>query len=132
MANISCYAEKAMLDWVLGGAAVTQPGTHFVGLATVVPSSTAGSEIAAGTGYTRQAASFSAAQSPAGSAVNQLAMTFGPFSGALTLSGITVWDTQLGANSGNLLWYGTLASARALGAGDSFVVPAGSLLITLA
>lgn len=132
MANISAYAEKAMLDWVLGGAAATQPTTHFIGLSTVIPGSTYGSEIGAGSGYTRQGMSFSAAASPAGSAVNSLAVTFGPFSNACTLSGITVWDTQLGANSGDLLWYGTLATPRTMGAGDSFVLPSGSLLITLA
>ena len=73
MAAISAYAEKAMLDWILGGAAVTQPSTRAVGLSLGAPSSTSGCEITTTYGYTRQsvgATPFAAATSPGGSAFN--------------------------------------------------------------
>jgi len=130
MANIAAYAEKAMLDWVLGGATPTRPTVWGVGLSLGAPTSVSGSEIGTDSGYTRQTVVFNAAASPAGSASNSGAMTFGPFSTAQSISGLLVTDTL--ATAGNMLWYGTLATARTVGPGDSLVVAAGSVLITLA
>ena len=132
MANIGAYAEKAMLDWVLGGAAPTRPTTWGCGLSPGVPSSISGSEIGTASGYNRQTCSMAAAASPAGSASNASAMTFGPFSSAQSITGIQLWDTMLSNNSGNMLWYGTLTTARTVGVGDSLVIAAGALIITLA
>lgn len=131
MAAISAYAEKAMLDWVLGGATPTRPAAWAIGLSVGTPSSVSASEIATGSGYTRQGVTFPAAASPAGSASNSLAATFGPFSTGCTVQGVHVWDTSA-ATAGNMLWYGLLATARTLGAGDSLVINAGALTITLA
>ena len=132
MANVSAYAEKAMLDWVLGGATPTRPAAWAVGLSLGVPSSTSGSEITTGSGYARQTVGFGAAASPAGSATNTVAMTFGPFSGAASITGIQIWDTVLSLNSGNMLWYGTLTTPRTVGVGDSLVIASGALTVTLA
>lgn len=132
MSNISAYAEKAMLDWVLGGATPTRPAAWGVGLSLGVPSSTSGSEITTGSGYARQAAGFGAAASPGGSATNTAAMTFGPFSGAASITGIQIWDTVLSLNSGNLLWYGTLTTPRTVGVGDSLIIASGALTVSLA
>jgi hypothetical protein len=90
------------------------------------------SEMTTGLGYTRQTAIFGAAASPAGSASNNAAVTFGPFNTALTISGIQLWDTILSLNSGNPLWYGTLTTARTLASGDSLVIASGALTISLA
>lgn len=130
MAAISAYAEKAMLDWVLGGAAPTRPTTWTIGLSVGTPTSVSASEIATGSGYTRQTVAFNAAASPAGSGSNAGAMTFGPFSSGCTVQALHVWDTSA-ATVGNMLWYGLLATARTLGAGDSLVINAGALTITL-
>ncbi len=130
MAAIGAYAEKAMLDWVLGGATPTRPASWGVGLSVGTPTSVSGSEIATGSGYTRQVVAFAAAASPAGSASNTGAMTFGPFSTGCTVQALQVWDTTA-ATAGNMLWYGLLATARTLGAGDSLVINAGALTITL-
>ena len=132
MANIGAYAEKAMLDWVLGGASPTQPTTRAIGLSLGSPTSTSGSEITTGSGYTRVAATFAAAASPGGSATNISNMTFGPFSGACSISGMQIWDTVLTLNSGNLLWYGLLSAARTLAVGDSLVIASGALTVSLA
>lgn len=129
MANISDYAEKAMLDWVLGGATPTRPSVWGVGLSLGAPNASAGSEVGTGSGYTRQTVTFAAAASPAGSVSNANAMTFGPFSSAQSISGLVVTDTL--ATGGNMLWYGTLTTARTVAPGDSLVIAAGALVITL-
>ncbi len=134
MANISQYMQAEMLNWVLGGAGVTQPTKWGVGISLGAPSSTSGSEVGTLSGYTRQSMAWGAAGTPAGSGTvtNASAITFGPFLTAQSLSGLLIWDTMLSANSGNLLWYGTLATARTLGVGDSLVIASGSILVTLA
>jgi hypothetical protein len=80
---------------------------------------------------TRQTLLMAAAASPAGSCSNTGAMTFGPILSSATISGLQVWDTAASVG-GNMLWYGTLTTARALNAGDSLVFSAGALIITLA
>jgi len=54
-------------------------------------------------------------------------MSFGPFSSGCTVQGVTVWDQT--ATGGNLLWYGQLATARTLGAGDSLTINTGQLVL---
>lgn len=131
MANISAYLEKAMLDWVLGGAAATQPGSRLAALSLGTPTSVSGSEVLPASGYARQTALFGAAASPAGSASNTAAMTFGPFSSSAAIQGLVIYDTTA-FTAGNMLWYGTLLTARTVLPGDTLVVAAGALTITLA
>jgi hypothetical protein len=130
MANISAYLEKAMLDWVLGGATPTQPASRLAALSLGTPTSVSGSEVLPNSGYVRQSALFGAAASPAGSASNTAAMTFGPFSSSNAIQGLVIYDTSA-FTAGNMLWYGTLLTARTVLPGDTLVVAAGSLLITL-
>lgn len=128
MAGIAAYGAKAVLDWSLRGVGTAAAAWH-VGVSLGVPSSTSGSELATGSGMTRQTVSFGAAASPAGTISNINAMTFGPSSGG-TISGMQVWDTAA-ALSGNMLYYGALATARVLGAGDTLIVSAGQLVISI-
>ncbi len=131
MAGISAYAEKAILDWVLGGAVPTRPAAWGIGLTIGVPSSTSGSEVGTGSGWTRQSLIMPAASSPAGTVANPTpALTFGPALTAATFSGLQIWDT-MAATAGNMLFYGTLATPRTLGVGDSLVIAIGALIITL-
>jgi hypothetical protein len=131
MAGIAAYMQKAMLDWSLGGAIPTRPANWSVGLALGAPSSVSGSEIGTGSGLSRATCPFPGASSPAGSASNSSAMTFGPALSSAAITGIQVWDTTAAA-AGNMLYYGTLATARTLASGDSLVIAVGSLVITLA
>lgn len=134
MANISQYMQKAMLDWSLLGATPTRPSAIFVGLAMGAPSSVSGSEVATGSGYTRQTCGFGAAATPtsSGSASNTNAMTFGPFSSSQAISGLFLIDNSTASLSTNQLYYGNLATARTPLTGDSLVIAAGALSITLA
>lgn len=130
MANIAAYLQKAMLDWVLGGAAATQPSSRLAALSLGTPTSVSGSEVLPNSGYLRQSSLFGAAASPAGSASNTAAMTFGPFSSSNAIQGLVIYDTSA-FTAGNMLWYGTLLTARTVLPGDTLVVAAGALLITL-
>jgi hypothetical protein len=131
MASVSAYLVKQTLDWMLGGATGTQPANRWAGLAAGTPTSVSGSELAAAQGYfSRLTALFGAAASPTGSASNTAAMTFGPFSSGGSALGIHLWDGSPIASS-NMLWYGTLQTARTYGIGDSLVLAAGALAITL-
>jgi hypothetical protein len=130
MANIGAHGAKQMLDWVLGGAAATQPASRLAALSLATPSSISGSEVNTNSGYARQTALFGAAASPAGSASNTAAMTFGPFSSSNAIQGLLIYDT-ISISSGNIWWYGTLLTARTVLPGDTLVVAAGALIITL-
>lgn len=131
MANIGAHGAKQMLDWVLGGAAATQPASRLAALSLGTPSSVSGSEVNTNSGYARQTVLFGAAASPAGSASNTAAMTFGPFSSSNAIQGLLIYDT-ISISSGNIWWYGTLLTARTVLPGDTLVVAAGGLIITLA
>jgi len=135
MSNITAYNAKAMLDWILGGATPTRPTDRYAALVYGTPSFTPGAllgtEYSSNQGYTRATALFSAAASPAGSASNTAGMTFGPFSSSSAIQGLLITDT-LSIFSGNVLWYGTLLTARTVLPGDQLVVAPGQLLITLA
>lgn len=130
MAAYSAYFGKQTLDWALGGASATQPSNRWVGLAVGTPTSTGGSEMGTLTGYSRITGLFSAAASPAGTASNTAAMTFGPFSSVGSALGCQIWDGSPVASS-NMLFYGTLQTARTFGIGDSLVFNAGALTVTL-
>jgi hypothetical protein len=130
VANIGAHGAKQMLDWVLGGAAATQPASRLAALSLGTPSSISGSEVNTNSGYARQTALFGAANSPAGSASNTAAMTFGPFSSSNAIQGLAIYDT-ISISSGNIWWYGTLLTARTVLPGDTLVVAAGALIVTL-
>lgn len=132
MANISAFYEKVLLDYCLKGSTATLPAAWGLALGTAVPTASSVTtvwEVGTGSGYTAQTMPMSAASSPAGSSINGTAATFGPFSTACTISGMALKDTA--ATAGNMIWYGSLATARTLGVGDSLVFAVGALTITL-
>jgi hypothetical protein len=135
MANISQFAGKAMLDWVLGGAGATPPTTRAIGLSLGNPSSTSMSEIGTASGYTATSMAFAAAitagtvANSTATATNASAATFGPFSSSQSISGIFVKDTV--GTAGTFWFYGALAAARTVSPGDSLIVATGALSITL-
>jgi hypothetical protein len=133
MANISQTMQKSMLDWALNGASPARPAAPNAGLSLGAPTSVSSSEIGTGSGYARTAMGMGAAGTPAGSgtATNTAAVTFGPFSTAQSITGIFLVD-NVTTGSGTMLFFGNLATARTVSAGDSLVVASGALTITLA
>jgi hypothetical protein len=133
MSNIGLWAQKAMLDLTLRGAAVTQPTNVYVGLALGAPTSIASSEVATGSGYARQSPGFGPAATPAssGSASNSGAATYGPFSSSAVISGLFITDSN-SSGAGNQMWFGNLATPRTPLPGDSLILNAGAVAITIA
>lgn len=130
MPAISAYHGKQLLDWALGGATPSQPTNRWVGLAVGTPTSTGASEMGTLTGYSRLTGLFGAAASPAGSASNTAAMTFGPFSSTGSALGVNIFDGSP-VGSSDQLWYGTLATARTFGVNDTLIFAAGALILTI-
>jgi len=132
MPNIGAFGQKQILDWVCGGSAsASSPVGRWCGLSWTTPLYTGnGSEINTSFGYSRQTCTFGGAASPQGSVSNNGAMTFGPFSSIASIMGIHMWDGSPVASS-NMWLFGTLQTARTVGVGDSLVVAAGALVVTL-
>lgn len=135
--GLSAYMQKAMLDWVFGGATpANPPGGCWAALAYAVPGSRSdqGSEFGTLTGYSRVTALFNAASSAtlgsSASASNSAAMTFGPFSSVGSAVGVTLWDFSA-VGSSDMMWYGTFAAIRTFVVNDYLVVAAGALTLTL-
>lgn len=132
MAAVSAFFAKLLLDFSTGAATATQPSARWVTLAGGTPTSVSASELRTQDGFfSRLTALFGAANSPAGSASNTAAMTFGPFSSGQSVLGVVIYDGSPLASS-DMLFYGTLQTARTLGIGDSLVMNAGALTITMA
>lgn len=131
MTGIAAYAEKAMIDWLMGGASPTRPASWGAGVSLGAPTSLSASEVGTGTGLSRQSVLFAAAASPAGSGSNSVAMTFGPANASVVASGLVVFDS-MAATVGNMLIFGPLAAARTLSSGDSLVIAVGALTFALA
>ena len=139
MSALSNYAEKALLDHLLGTAAFTSPSNVYVGLFTVSDSSGATLEnLEAGTltneisgnGYSRQVATFDAVTSGVGSTSNSGNLTFTASGGDWgEITTVAVMDA---ASAGNVLAYGSLTANKTIADGDSFQISTGNLTITLA
>lgn len=130
MSQLSDWAEKAAMDWLMGGANPTRPTARYFGLFTAAPSDSGGGTEMSGGGYARQAATFDATVLGAGTCTNNNALTFtisGVDPSAFTHGGI--FDAVSG---GNLIWHGPLAQSKDLGDGDSIVFAAGEIDTALA
>ena len=126
MPNLTEASEKLLLDWILNGASPTRPPGAWIGLSLGTPNSRSGSEVQPASGYIRQTCTFGAANSPAGTASNNNAMTFGPFSFSNAIQGLQIWDTSA-FTAGTMLWQGTLQTARTVLSGDTVNISAGAL-----
>lgn len=137
MAGIGAYLADNFLNVSLKQAAsIVSPATLALGISLGAPTSVSMSEVLSASGYTPSTLTMSSV-STGGSimvASNAAAITYGPFSSAQSLSGVVVKDTLAfsGGNQGNLYYFGLLATVRTVAIGDSLVIAAGALTITLA
>jgi hypothetical protein len=125
--NLSDWLENALLDWAMGGTSPTRPTARHVGLFTAAPTDAGGGTEVTGSGYARQTATFDAAAS--GATANSSALTFTASGGAWgTITHIGIFSAATG---GNLLWWGPLAASKTVGDGDSLVLAAGAVTMSL-
>lgn len=128
MTAFSNYAENLVLDWVFTNGAATRPTAWYVSLHTADPTETGSVGELSGNGYARQSVTFSAAAS--GATSNSGTLTFGPNTGTNwgSVTHVAVWDA---ATTGNCLAHGALSASVTINVGDSLVISAGNLDITL-
>lgn len=131
MAEFSDYLESAILNATLRNTSYTSPATVYVALHSADPTDDgSGAELANSNGYARQAATFAA---PSGGACATSAdITFTASGGAWsTATHIGIWDSAT-HGGGNLLYHSALDASKTAGDGDSIVISAGNLTVTLA
>ena len=128
MAAMSNYLENKVLDYVLRDQADWAPAAVYLSLHTADPTDAGTGAECSGGSYARQAITFNAAHATAGTIDNSSVEEFTNMP-ACTVTHIGIWDA---ASSGNLLFYGAVTASKAVGAGDTISLSAGSLDITLA
>lgn len=130
MAALSDYSEKLILDYLMTTGSATRPTNWYVALYTAAPSDSGGGTELSGSGYSREAVTFAAATSGAGTTSNSGAVVFtadGGDWGSVTHMGI-----HDASSSGNLLWHGALAAAKTVLDGDSLEFAVGNIDLTVA
>jgi hypothetical protein len=126
--SFSNYLETELLDHIFTNSAYTSPTTVYVSLHTANPDEDgSGAEVTtSGTGYARQAGSFSVSGNTATtSAAVEYATATASYG---TVTHVGIYDASTG---GNLLAYAALTTSKSIASGDVFRIPAGDLDITL-
>lgn len=130
MSQLADYAEKACLDWLMGGATPVRPSARYLALFTSATTDAGGGTEMSGGGYARQAITLGATTLGGGNCTNTNALAFaiaGLDPAAFTHA--AVFDASTG---GNMLLHGPLTAAKDLGDGDILEFLAGTLIFTLA
>jgi hypothetical protein len=128
MAQLSDYAENALLDWLMGGATPSRPSTRYLALFTSATDDASGGTEMSGGGYARQTITCGAASGGTCSNTNSLTFTISGVDPA-AFTHAAVFDAL---TNGNRLWHGALTASKDLGDGDSIVFAVGELDFTLA
>jgi hypothetical protein len=130
MSALSDYSEKLILDYLMTDGAATRPTAWYIALYTAAPSDAGGGTEVSGSGYAREAVTFAAASSPAGTTSNTGAVSFTAAGGSWgTITHIGIFDAVTG---GNLLWHGALTASKVVGDGDTLEFAIGNLDLTIA
>jgi hypothetical protein len=130
MAQLSDFAEKLLLDWMMTTGTATRPTTWFLALYTAAPSDSGGGTEVTGNGYARQSLSFAAAATPAGTTSNTNAVEFTASGGSWgTITHVAIHTASTG---GNMLWHGPMATSRTIGDGEKLNFAVGAVALTLA
>jgi hypothetical protein len=117
--------EQNALDWLMGGAAPSQPAARWISFATASPTSQSAFD---GPFNTRNTVTFAGANSPQMSATNLNNMTLVTATAAATAVGWNLWDA---AAAGNRLAFGTCTAAIGCKSADNISIATGALKITL-
>jgi hypothetical protein len=121
------YLENKTLDHTLGTTAYAKPAAVYVGLFTTAPADAGGGTEVSGGGYARKTATFAAATG--GSTSNNADITFDVATANWgTITAIGVFDAS---TTGQLLWWGTLSTSKAINTNDQFKITTGNLTIGL-
>lgn len=125
MAALTITTANALLNATLRATSYASPGTVYLACFTTNPTSTGGGQEVTGGSYTRVALTFSAPSNGATSNANEVDILGMP---PVTIKGLGIMDSPTG---GNMLYYGTLLTAKTTNSGDTFTVKVGDLNIAL-
>lgn len=127
----SDYLENKLLDHVLGGGDFVRPATVYVALYTVAPSDTGGGTEVTGGAYARVTYTNNATTWPAaaaGAKSNGAAITFAQATANWgTVVAVGVFDAL---TLGNLLYWATLTTNKAIDNGDTASFAIGDIDLT--
>lgn len=126
---MSDYLEKALLDHITGNAAYSAPAGIYAALFLSDPTDAGtGTEVSTG-GYSRQAVTFAAATSGAGTSLSTSAPSFSASGAAFgTVTHVALFDA---ASGGNLLFHAALPSPQTVNDGDTLAFPTGNLQLSI-
>jgi hypothetical protein len=118
--------ETRVLQWALTNGSPTRPTAWYVGLFTAAPGEAGGGTEVSGSGYARQAVTFTVSGNLA---TNSAAIEWPTATGTWgTITHVAVFDAL---TSGNMLVYASLTSSKTIASGDVLRIPAGDLDVTL-
>lgn len=122
--SLTNYGET----YVLG--LIKSAKTYYLGVLTATPTdSSDGTEVTGGA-YARQAITFAVPVSGDPSSMTNAAAIEFPTATA-GWGTVVAWGVYDAATGGNLVWYGTLSTAKELSANDTIIVHAGDLKLTI-
>lgn len=127
----SDYLEDKVLDHILGGPDYTRPATVYAALYTASPIDVGGGIEVSGGGYERVAITNNSTNWPpsvGGTKTNGTDIVF-PVATASwgTIEAVGLLDAPTG---GNLLYWATLDTPKAVGAGDTARISAGAFVVS--
>ncbi len=120
--------ETSVLTWLLTASSPSpaRPTAWHLGLFTAAPGEAGGGTELSGSGYARQAITFTVSGN---NASNNAAIEFPTASGSWgTITHVAVFDAS---TSGNMIAYASLTASKTIDTGDVLRVPANDLDITL-
>ena len=118
--------ETTTLTWLLTANSATRPTAWYIGLFTAAPNDTGGGTEVSGTGYVREAVTFTVT----GDTASNSAAVEWPVAGGSwgTITDLAIFDA---VTAGNMIGYATLTNAKTIATGDVFRIPVGDLDVTL-
>lgn len=131
MSALSDYLENELADHILGGSDYARPGTVYFALFTAAPTDAGGGTEVSGGSYARKAVTNNATNFPsavAGVKTTGADVTFVTATGSW--GEVVAYGIYDAATGGNLLFHGTLTTARTVESGDTPKFPSGSFSLT--
>jgi len=130
MSALSNAAEKLLLDWLMTTGTAVRPTQWHLAVFTAAPDDAGGGTELSGDGYSRQALTFAAATSGAGTTSNTVAVSFtadGGDWGACTHVAIFT-----AATGGTMLWHGAMTTPRTIADADTLNFAIGEVDLAMA
>jgi hypothetical protein len=118
--------ETTVLTWLLTASSATRPTAWYIGLFTVAPTDAGGGTEVSGTGYVREAVTFTVT----GDTASNSGAVEWPVAGGSwgTITDLAIFDAVTG---GNMIGYAALTDSKIIATGDVFRIPLGDLDVTL-